>query len=419
MTYEEAMAYLNTLSKGTEDARAEAGRLLEHMGNPQDSYVCVHVAGTNGKGSACAFLASILRQAGHRTGLFVSPYVQDFEERIQVEGPILREDLARLVDYVKDKAEEADMPRMNYFAFITAMAYLWFAISEVDVAVIEVGLGGRLDPTNVVNPACCVITSVSMDHENELGEDIASITREKCGIIKNGAPVVCEAQQDEAMGVIDDACKIAMSGLICVDNVLTDVRPIKNGEMFSLQIGKTQLYDLEIPLMGTHQVQNAAAAVLAALQLQKAGLVIEETHIREGLKGMLWPSRLEIIWYNGVRIVLDGAHNPGATAAMRAAYERHGLPQPVLLCAAMGDKDVAGMAATLSGFYSAVVCTKVDNKRGMKVRALSSHFEGKKVALNDPAAALSRACALAGEGGVVVVTGSMYLCGVVRDIIVG
>lgn len=419
MTYEEAMAYLNTLPKGSEDALAQTRALLEHMGNPQFDYACVHVAGTNGKGSTCAFLSSILRQAGYRTGLFVSPYLQDFEERIQVDGPILKEDMARLVDYVKDKAQEADMPQMNYFAFLTAMAYLWFSISEVDVAVIEVGLGGRLDPTNVVNPACCVITSISMDHEDALGDNIAAIAREKCGIIKNGAPVVCEGQQTEALDVIDEVCKAYMSGLVCVDNVLTRAEVRNDGEAFSLRIGKTRLEDLWIPLMGTHQIQNAAAAVLAALQLQKAGFVVEETHIREGLAGVLWPSRLETIWYHGVRVILDGAHNPSAIAAMRAAYERHEQQQPVLLCAVMADKDVAGIAAALNGFYSAAVFTRADRKRGMKVRMLSSFFNGKKAALDSPAAALERACAFAGQDGVVVVTGSIYLCGMVRDIIVG
>ena len=289
-------------------------RLLARLDNPQNYARSVHVAGTKGKGSTSAMIASILQNAGYKVGLYTSPHLLSYTERIRVNGkPIAEKDWANLVEIIQPhvEAENAlgDLGQLTTFEIFTAMAFLHFARVKADWQVLEVGLGGRLDATNVIKPEVCVITSISYDHMDVLGDTLAKIAGEKCGIIKPGADVVSAPQFPEAMEVIERVCKEKGVRLIKVGKDVTWERGGFNQEGQSFQVkGLKGEYKLRIKLLGEHQLENAANAVAAAELLQERGAKISSKNIAEGIWKVDWPGRLQVLrkkpW-----VVVDGAHN--------------------------------------------------------------------------------------------------------------
>jgi dihydrofolate synthase/folylpolyglutamate synthase len=294
-------------------------KLLSLLGNPERCYQIVHIAGTKGKGSTAAIAESILRAAGCRTGLFTSPHLHTFRERMQAAGALASErDVVRMVRSIQPAA--AQVSGITTFEIMTAMALQWFAEQSVEWAVLEVGLGGRLDATNVVTPAVSIITSISLDHTAILGDTVAKIAAEKAGIVKQGVPTVSAPQVPEALEVIEAACRhqSAPLTLVGVDWTWQGEWANLDGQALTVRHGREQLPSLWLPLLGEHQLVNATTAIAALSLLTPAGVGISEQAIRRGLGGVTWPGRLEVLSRDPL-LVVDSAHNGDSAQKLRAA----------------------------------------------------------------------------------------------------
>jgi len=297
--------------------------LLTKLGNPQQTFQAVHIAGTKGKGSTSAMIESILRRAGYRTGLYTSPHLHSFRERIQAGGELISEaDVIRLADEMRPLLGQIE--GITTFEVMTGLAFAWFAEQQVEWAIVEVGLGGRLDATNVLTPAVAVITSISFDHTAILGDTLAQIAGEKAGIVKPGVPIVSAAQADEALSVIKTACREQNAPLTLVGRDWTYAagQADLNGQSFTLCHGQDVIEDFWIPLLGQHQLANATTAMAAVNLLQKAGLAIPELAIRKGLRRVRWPGRLEIL-NRAPFLVSDSAHNGDSAQKLVSAFRTH------------------------------------------------------------------------------------------------
>lgn len=423
MNYEQAVSYIHGkagkgVKRGLENMRA----LLERLGNPQESLRCLHVAGTNGKGSVCAFLDAALRQAGYRVGLYTSPYLMRYNERMRIDGAqIPDETLAALTTEVAAhvRALEGEGVYPTVFEIGTAIALSWMARENVDAAVIEVGLGGLLDPTNVVRPSVCAIARIGLDHTKTLGYTLEEIAAVKGGIIKPGVPVALQAQGENVAAVIRGICAEKCAPLLdCAAHRPQGVELHARGARFWAGFPGLAAQAYEIALPGAHQVDNAVTA-LAALSLLPEGLRVPPEAAKAGLKAARWPGRLE--WCGNV--LLDGAHNPQGIAALRQYAEAFlGGRRVVLLTGAMADKDVSTMAREAAALGEAVVCVQPEQAvRALPAEALRdlyrTYTEKPVYAAQDTAAGLKRARELAGEAGVVLVCGSLYLAGEVRSML--
>ena len=393
-------------------------RLLERLGKPQDAAKSVHIAGTKGKGSTAAMIASILTQAGYKTGLYTSPHLLSFTERIQVDGkPIAEDDFARLTEVLKPEVEEvnrtSDLGELTTFEILTALAFACFREAKVDYQVLETGLGGRLDATNVVQPQVCVITSISLDHMDVLGDTLARIAAEKAGIIKSGSVVVCSPQFSEAMEVIVKTCHHLGARLVRVGTDVTWRR--KNfgaeGQSFELS-GLAGKYDLDIPLLGEYQLENAATAVTTIEVLADQGAKIAPESIIAGLKRVNWPGRLQVLrrqpWF-----IIDGAHNAYSAKRLTEAIRQYfDFDRAVLILGASSDKDVAGMVAELASLTGNVVVTGSRHPRAVKPAALAGEFSKWGItpqAAEDVGSAVEMALAGAKETDLICATGSIFV----------
>ena len=413
--YRNSLDFLYNLRGAEIDLRLErVAQALALFGDPQDSFRVVHVAGTNGKGSTAAMIHSVLHAEGYRAGLYTSPHLTDFTERIRVgKRPVSRAAVTALVREVADGTSRASLS-LTFFEFATVMAFLHFARESVEVAVVEVGLGGRLDATNVVHPSVSVITTISRDHERFLGTRLESIAREKGGIIKPGVPVVCGDLRPAARRVIH---RIARSRKARVYQWGEDFGVTRRGRRrFAYRGREWRVDDLKDRLAGEFQRHNAALA-LASLELLQAELPVREASLRAGIESVSWPGRFEIL-PGSPAIILDGAHNRGAVEAL--VDEVRGLLEDVkvrLLFGSMFDKDWPSMLRALSRVCSEVVLTRTPTERGADPRSLSAALPRRLPAriVDDPVAALS---ALAADrrrsDEPILVAGSLYLVGAVR-----
>ncbi len=399
-------------------------RLLKRLGDPQYAARAVHVAGTKGKGSTSAMIASILRQAGYRVGLYTSPHLLSFTERIRVDGrPIDEVDWARLVEVVRPhvEAENAlgDLGELTTFEILTAMAFLHFRDVRADYQVVEVGLGGRLDATNVVRPEVGVITSISYDHTDVLGDTLAKIAGEKAGIIKPGATVVSAPQAAEAMAVIERACLEKGAPLVKVGRDVTwrQAGFDETGQDFHVK-GRRRGYDLLIPLLGGHQLENAASAVAVAEVLAEKDGNITPQAIIEGLRVVEWPGRLQVLrrrpW-----LVVDGAHNAYSMhrlgGALRAYFAYDHL---MLILGFSGDKDIAGMVNEVTGMSGDIILAASRHPRSVKPALLAEEFRRHGVAprlAGSVGEAVRLALAGAGPGDLICGTGSMFVVAEVME----
>jgi dihydrofolate synthase/folylpolyglutamate synthase len=356
-------------------------RLLARLDNPQNYARSVHVAGTKGKGSTSAMIASILKAAGYKVGLYTSPHLLSYTERIRVNGkPIAEADWAKLVEIIQPhvEAENAlgDLGELTTFEIFTAMAFLHFARVKGDYQVLEVGLGGRLDATNVIQPQVCVVASISFDHMDVLGDTLAKIAQEKCGIIKPGADVVTAPQFPEALEVIERVCQEKGVRLVKAGKDVTWERVGFNQEGQDFRVkGLKGEYKLRIPLLGEHQLENAANAVAALELLQEQGAKISTHHIVEGIKKVDWPGRLQILrkkpW-----VVVDGAHNAHSMQRLREALAEYFKYDKVKLILGFGaDKDIPGMAAEAAQMTGDIILVASKHPRAVKAETLAAEFE--------------------------------------------
>jgi len=405
--------------------------LMERLGHPETAYPAVHVAGTNGKGSTAAMIASVLRAAGYSVGLFTSPHLVRYNERIVVDGaPIADEDLAalfgRLHEHVEAAAREPGVGQPTEFEVGTAVALAYFAQRAVDVAVVEVGLGGRFDSTNVVRPLVSVITPIGLDHTRVLGGTLEHIAREKAGIIKPGAPVVCAHQPEEAQAVIAARAAESRSPLYEAgrDFGWELQSADAGGTCFTFRWGADAVEHLHVPLLGPHQAHNGAVAVAALRVAAEAGFPVSEDALRRGLAAVRWPGRMELV-PGRPALLFDGAHNAeGARAlaeGLRAVFPER---KPVFVLGVLAEKPVDAMLETLLPLGRAAVVTAPQHGRGRPVEPeeLARRAAGlvPEIAVEaDPLAAMARAKELAGAEGLVVVTGSLYLVGEVQALLAG
>lgn len=325
LNYPDSMKYLYGLTqRGIKLGLDNTARLLKYLGDPQVKIRTIHIAGTNGKGSTAAMIHSILCSAGYRVGLYTSPHLLDFRERIQVNGTLIgEEELAALVTRIKAVSEKMNIP-VTYFEFATAMAFLYFYDKKVDWAVVEVGLGGRLDSTNVCQADTCIITSISMDHKEHLGADLKAIAGEKAAIIKRGARVFTAVDQTELLTLFREQAHKQNASLKVFgkDFSAADRTADRRGQEIDFSSSGQKLEQLFVPLMGQHQVKNAALAIAACLDLDTGNGPISETAVREGLKTTFWPGRLEVVSEEPT-ILLDCAHNPDGVHCLTQALRKH------------------------------------------------------------------------------------------------
>ncbi len=397
-------------------------RLLGHLGDPQEKWPAIHLAGTNGKGSTAAMIAAGLTASGYRTGLYTSPHLHTIRERIRLDGQLFQE--AEIIEWLNRNRRCLDgEPGLTTFEALTAMAFDLFAMAEVDVAVVEAGLGGRLDTTQVVRPVVNVLTPIDLDHTEVLGDTVGLIAADKCGILRPGVPVVSAPQSAEAEAVIAERCRELGVPRIRVGH---DVRwravaAARGGQRLVISAappgGRRHRYDITIPLLGSHQRRNAATAVAALDCLRRAGWRVRPRTLRQGLAGVHWPARFELL---GDRppLVVDGAHNPhGARALADALHEVFGQVPRHLIVGCSRDKDVAGILAALLPGTRHIITTQACHPRAMPADALAASVaqlgHAATVAAS-PRLALAAAYERAGVGDVVVATGSLFLAAEIR-----
>lgn len=374
MDAQKALEYIHgTLRFGSKPGLETIGLLTEKLGNPQDDLKFIHVAGTNGKGSTCAYIASILQAQGYKTGLFISPYVDVFNERIQINRQYIKdEDLAWAVEKVKEKADEIIQEGKRSpteFELVTAVALLYFQKEQCDFVVWETGLGGRFDATNIVKTTlCAVITNIGYDHTAILGGTLPKIAFEKAGIIKEGIDVVLYRQTDEVMDVIAKACEDKHANLaIARFDDIHITRSSIQGYVFD----KGSLKGLTISLLGEHQLKNASVALAACDCLIKQGIEISEESIRKGLMKTRWQARAEVV-HERPTIIVDGGHNPQCAESLRDLIKMH-FPEikPIFIYGSLMDKDYKTVCSILFPDAKEVITVSTKGERGLTAQELA------------------------------------------------
>lgn len=451
----------------------ELERIKEFLGllnNPQNYLNCIHVAGTKGKGSTCAFIAYILRQAGHRVGLYTSPHLSDFRERIRIlghhgtrapghqtekefEGMISKKELIDLITRLKPRIEKYNKNSkygpLTFFEVYTALAFIYFKEKKADFVVLETGLGGRLDATNVVDSLVCAITPISLEHTQLLGNTIAKIAREKAGIIKEHqsarAPehrlaVISAPQEKEAAAVIRNRCRQVGAELYEVGKDIlyshqSSARPNDTvGQVTSHQFNikgiSREYLNLKIKLLGEHQVMNAATAVGVVEALQKFGINVSVAAIRKGLYNTIWPGRCEVISKNPF-IVLDGAQNAASAGVLKETIKENFSAEGgsasggqykklILVLGICQDKDIKGICSEFFPMADEVILTKANNPRAaeaadIKLQAASCRLQAKIYLTNNIEEAMNKAKEIAGGKDLILVTGSLFVVGEARN----
>jgi dihydrofolate synthase/folylpolyglutamate synthase len=402
--------------------------ILEALGNPERHYPTAIVAGTNGKGSTSAMLAAILERAGYRTGLYTSPHLIRVNERIQVDGQELSDDdFAAAFTAVHHAVEKLIETRVlphhpSFFEYLTAVAFQHFAGAAVDFAVLEVGMGGRLDATNITDASVTVITNVDLDHQEFLGNTLTAIAAEKAGVIKPGRPVVSGCEHPEVREVIRRKCREAEVELIETGGMAAALNlfHLDGRYGFDLQMDGGDLAGINLQMAGKFQVKNAVMAATAAKQLARAGFKIPPDAIREGLQAASWPGRLEIIRQRPL-IVLDGAHNPAAAREVAEFVRRHFEGRRLrLVYATMRDKSIGEISGLLFPLAQAVFLTRPGLDRAALPEAILESAVAvprQTVIEPDPARALEQALYYSLPEDVVLVAGSLFLVGAVKQAI--
>ena len=412
--YFETLEKIFNLRGGIIDLRLDRMRqALALFNHPENQFPSLHIAGTNGKGSTAALLHNILQQAGYRTALYTSPHLESFTERIRIgHEEIAQTEVVSLADEIWHCTAEANVP-LTFFEFITVMAFIYFARNRVNVAVIEVGLGGRLDATNVVTPLVSVITTIAKDHEAYLGPDELSIAREKGGIIKPRIPVICGKVSEPVTAVLQEIARLRESPAYFLGTSFSFL--LKNERLFDYIGIKQNLSGLALALRGRHQLANASLA-LAALELVNEHFPVPQAALRYGLETVRWPGRLEVISERPL-VILDGAHNPeGVRALADALIELRQGRKIKLLFATMADKEWQLMLEILAKLADEIIFTRVSMERSAAPELLAKNIPVPipSRVIQDSQTALAALLDRAQPDDILVVAGSLYLLGEVR-----
>ncbi|WP_195940187.1 bifunctional folylpolyglutamate synthase/dihydrofolate synthase [Romboutsia sp. 1001713B170131_170501_G6] len=428
MNYQESLQYIEETHKfGVRLGLDNISKLLELLGNPQDKINIIHVAGTNGKGSTCSFITSILKEAGYKVGLYTSPFLETFTERIRVNGEnIPEDDVARIVTLIKEKIEYMVANGYSYpteFEIVTAMAFYYYCEQNVDFVALEVGLGGRYDATNVINKSeVSVITSISLDHVGILGDTIDKIAYEKGGIIKENGVAIVYDQSDEAKDVIKDICKEKNAKYI---EVKFDSMKIKksdiNSQVYSCKIMNKTYEDLEIKLIGEHQVNNSMLALSVIEYLKEAkNLDINEDDIRRGLLNTKWPGRIEKLMEDPI-FIIDGAHNEdGASSLAKSISKNFVNKKGTLLIGMLEDKDIDSVLKIIMPYFDKVITTTPDNPRAISCEILKdkiSKYVDDVISIENIEEAVNYTLRNSKKEDIIISAGSLYMIGSVRTIV--
>jgi dihydrofolate synthase / folylpolyglutamate synthase len=418
-TLTQALDWIYDLQKfGIKFGLSSTARLMARLNNPQENCRYVHVAGTNGKGSVAAMLSSILTLSGYNVGFYSSPHLISFHERFRLQDrDIADDDVLSLINQVKRGVEPDELP--TFFEFVTAMALLYFAQKKADPVILETGMGGRLDATNIVPPLLSIITNIAMDHREFLGNSIQAIAAEKAGIIKPGVPVVTYVRQPTALIPIR-AAAAALQSPIYYGGQDFKTRRQSQGR-FRYQGLRHTLTDLETNLLGRHQGRNAAVALAAVELLQENGLNIPEAAIRQGLRQIRWPGRLEVV-ATQPRLILDGAHNPAAATTLAQALKRDlTYRRLILVLGIMADKDIRGILRRLLPLAHVIIFSRPRYERAATpetLESLAADVSQETYVIADLESAIQKARELAGAEDLIVVTGSLFTIGEAREYLV-
>jgi dihydrofolate synthase/folylpolyglutamate synthase len=428
LNYNQAEDYLNTFTNyeqipgityaSSDYSLRHVEELLDRMGNPQSAASTIHIAGTKGKGSVAAMIAQVLSDSGYKTGLYTSPHLHTLRERISVDGNLISEaEFAATIDEVKPFIEsmnqDAALRRLTYFEALTALTFAYFKKKQVDVQVLEVGLGGRLDATNVAKPVVCIITPISLDHTQILGNNLEEIAREKAGIIKPGCWVVLSPQSVEAASVISDICRDKEARVVQVGKDISwqKIDGDLHHQLLAIE-GRTRKYQVSIPLLADFQLENTATAVAAMEILASSGFAISAADIAQGLARVKWPGRFHILQEHPT-VLVDGAHN---VASMKGLVNniREYFPHKriFLVFGTSCDKDIPGIINELVALSPQVIVTQTEHSRAAALSTLAAEFNKRgiepeiKVTVTE---AISRALYIADRRDIVCVTGSLFV----------
>ncbi len=439
MSYRETIEYLYNLQKyGIKFGLENIRKLMSAFKNPHLSFPTVHVAGTNGKGSTCAIIASILQAAGLDVGLFTSPHLINFTERIKINGDeISEEEVINLADEVRNMVERFEDFYPTFFEVVTTIAMLYFKRKNVNIAVIEVGMGGRLDATNIVIPEVSIITNIDYDHTEFLGKTLKEISFEKAGIIKRGVPVVSSSQASDSMYIIKGIAKEREADLYVYGKDFYS--KIKNEYLFGTHFdyfdSDTELTDLFLPLIGSHQIQNASVAIKTVKLLEKnskqkfgSKILINnwDEFIRKGLKQVKWAGRLEML-ETTPPILIDGAHNPSAAESISKTIRQifgSTVKKFIIILGIMSDKDIKGVIKPFLSFASEIILTSPAYSRAAPPEKLaeiaeSMGFFNVKIAktVRDAIAEAKNLAITGDDNSLIVITGSFYTIGEAKEIL--
>ena len=427
MKYQEAMKYITEVGNfGSSYGLERTYKLLELLDNPHGKLKIIHVAGTNGKGSTTAMITSMLKEAGYKVGMYTSPFLEEFEERIQINGNnIPKEKLAQLmtkIKYAVDKVIEEGYNHPTEFEIITALMFLYFATEKVDFAVVEVGLGGRLDSTNVITPILSVITSISFDHTNILGNTLEEIAREKAGIIKAGIPTLIYPQEEIVEKVLSEKCEELGAKLYKInkdDAKLVEI--IKEDKIYQLvKVKLDDEYDVKLPLLGEHQILNLAVALKALEIIKDKAAKLSKESIIKALSEVRWNGRLEVM-SNEPCVVIDGAHNiQGITQLDKNIKKYFKYDDLYLILGILADKDVDHMVKVITPQAKKVFTVTPNSMRAETAEELLEEvkkYNESCEACNDYKNAFEDALKLCKKDDLLLISGSLYMIGEMRGII--
>lgn len=427
MDYREAMDYIANTSKfGMNFGLERVEKILELLGKPQKQIKCIHIGGTNGKGSTTAMISSVLKEQGYTVGMYTSPFLQEFEERIQINGVnISKQDLAQVTTEIKEvikKVIELGYDNPTQFEIITAIMFYYFSIKRVDYAVIEVGLGGRLDATNVINPILTIITSISFDHMNILGNTLEEIAGEKAGIIKKDSTVLCYPQEKEVLKVIEKKCIETKSQLRVVSKndikgVIIDKKEFFQYLMINIE-GKE--IKIKLPLLGEHQINNCDVAINAFYALRDKGIEISEKAIFDGIAKVKWIGRMEVLSKEPL-VVIDGAHNIDGIKKLNSSLKNYlDYKNLILIIGMLGDKEVDKMIDEITKYAEYVIVTEPHNERAESSDSLYNKIKSRGIkcfSIEDYKEAYDKGRELMKKDDLLLICGSLYMIGDMRKVI--
>lgn len=425
MNYRSAIKYVESLSRfGIHLRLKNIKSLLNSLGNPHKDLRVIHIAGTNGKGSTSVMINSILIKSGFKVGLFTSPPLSDFSERIAINNKqISKKQIMRLVEKMKpivEKMKDNNKIPITQFEFITAMAFLYFKENKVDFCVLEVGLGGRLDATNVVKSMVSVITNITLDHTNILGKNIKSITKEKAGIIKKNGILVTGVNDKISLNVLKKICKEKKSKIYCIGKDITYKKKYSNiyGNKFDVKGIYGNYKNLKISLLGEHQIINSCNAIGAVEALRNYGIAIPENSIKKGLKSAKWPGRLEIIQKNPL-VLLDGAHNPDGIDTLCKTLKNLSRKKVILVIGISKTKDIPKMVSKIAPMSNLIIITKSKSEMAVDSEIIKNEavkYTNDVIMVPEVITAIKRALKIADKRDTVCITGSLFVVGEARQL---